>query len=249
MRPRKHLVIPDCQVRPDVDYSHLSWVGNYIAAKRPDVVVNIGDFADMPSLSSYAVGKAEAEGKRYRADVEATRDAMRLLMDPIRHERRRTHGSWLPELHLTLGNHEDRITREVSANAKLIGSISVDDLQYREQGWKVHPFLEVAEIDRIQYSHYFVSGAMGRPVSSAAALLRQRQASAVMGHVQRIDLAVHPNTQYVALFAGICYTHAEPYLTPQGQNTKRGIWVLNEVREGTFDPMFVSLEFLKRRYS
>ncbi len=249
MRPRKHLVIPDCQVRPDIDYSHLSWVGNYIAAKRPDVVVNIGDFADMPSLSSYAVGKAEAEGKRYRADINSALDGMRILLEPVRQERCKSHGKWKPELHLTLGNHEDRITREAKANAKFIGTLSVDDLCYSEQGWQVHPFLEVATIDAIQYSHYFVSGAMGRPVSSAAALLRQRQASAVMGHVQRIDLAVHPTTQYVALFAGICYTHAEPYLTPQGQNTKRGIWVLNEVHDGTFDPMFVSLDFLKRSYS
>ncbi len=249
MRPRKHLVIPDCQVRPDVDYSHLTWVGNYIAAKRPDVVVNIGDFADMPSLSSYAVGKAEAEGKRYSADVAATRNAMDLLMDPVLEAKRSSHGKWKPELHLTLGNHEDRITREAKANAKFIGTLSVDDLHYRESGWQVHPFLEVATIDLIQYSHYFVSGVMGRPVSSASALLRQRHASAVMGHVQRIDMAIHPTTQCVALFSGICYQHDEPYLTPQGQNTKRGIWMLNEVKNGTFDPMFISLDFLRRNYS
>jgi hypothetical protein len=59
-------VIPDCQVRPDVDYSHLSWVGNYLAEKRPDVIVQIGDFADMPSLSSYEKkGSAYFEGKSW----------------------------------------------------------------------------------------------------------------------------------------------------------------------------------------
>ena len=249
MKPKKHIVIPDCQVRPDVDYSHLEWIGNYIAVKHPDVVVNIGDFADMPSLSGYDVGKASAEGKRYKADVEATRDGMELLLAPVRKERTRTHRKWKPELHLTLGNHEERINREATANPRFMGTLRVDDLQYPNVGWNVHPFLAVAELDRIQYSHYFVSGVMGRPVNSAAALLRQRQCSAVMGHIQRIDLAVHPATQYVALFSGICYQHDEPYLTPQGQNTKRGIWVLNEVRDGTFDPMFVSLEYLKRRYS
>lgn len=249
MSPRKHVVIPDCQVRPDVDLSHLTWIGRYIAAKHPDVVVNLGDFADMPSLSSYDVGKASAEGKRYAKDVAAAKEGMELLMAPIRAERTRTHRKWKPELVLTLGNHEDRIDREAHANPKLKGTISVQDLGYKEQGWEVCPFLSVRVLDRIEYSHYFVSGAMGRPVSSASALLRQRQCSAVMGHVQRVDMAVHPNTQYVALFAGIAYTHDEPYLTPQGQNTKRGIWVLNEIRNGTFDPMFVSLEFLKRRYS
>lgn len=249
MQPRKHIVIPDCQVRPDVDLSHLTWIGNYIAAKHPDVVVNLGDFADMPSLSSYDVGKASAEGKRYAKDVAAAKEGMELLMAPIRAERTRTHRKWKPELVLTLGNHEDRITREANANAKFQGTLRMQDLGYESAGWKVVPFLQVMELDRIQYAHFFVSGVMGRPVNSAAQLLRQRQSSAVMGHVQRIDMAVHPNTQYVGLFAGIAYTHDEPYLTPQGQNTKRGIWVLNEIRNGTFDPMFVSLEFLKRRYS
>ncbi len=241
---RTHIVIPDCQVRPGVNTNHLTWVGNYIAAKRPDVLVCLGDFADMISLNSYALGKADAEGTRYESDISSSKAAMRKLLAPIR----RVPG-YHPEMHLTLGNHEDRITREAATNARLIGTIGVEDLGYREAGWTVHPFLSVAEIDRVQYSHYFVSGAMGRPVSSAAALLRVRQSSAIMGHVQRVDLAVHPYTQSIAMFAGICYTHDEAYLTPQGNNTKRGIWVLNEVGEGTFDPMFVSLKFLKRNYS
>ena len=54
---RVHAVIPDCQVKPGQDYSFLRWVGNYLAEKKPDVIVQIGDFADMPSLSSYDVGK------------------------------------------------------------------------------------------------------------------------------------------------------------------------------------------------
>ena len=51
-----HLVIPDVQVKPGHDYSFLKAIGNYIVKKRPDVIINIGDFADMPSLSSYDNG-------------------------------------------------------------------------------------------------------------------------------------------------------------------------------------------------
>ena len=40
-----HAIIPDVQARAGVDLSHLAWVGNYIAEKRPDVIVQIGDFA------------------------------------------------------------------------------------------------------------------------------------------------------------------------------------------------------------
>ena len=52
-----HAIIPDCQVKDGVDLSYLTWVGKYLAEKKPDVIVNIGDFADMPSLSSYDVGR------------------------------------------------------------------------------------------------------------------------------------------------------------------------------------------------
>lgn len=197
----------------------------------------------MPSLNSYAVGKAESEGTRYKDDIDYTRRAMDLLLAPIRRAR-----GYRPEMHLTLGNHEHRITREAQSNPKLIGTIAVDDLGYAEAGWKVHPFLKIARIDQIEYCHYMISGSMGRPVSSAAAMLRTRQSSAVIGHVQRIDMAIHPWTQHIALFSGICYLHDETYLTPQGNDTKRGIWLLHEVANGTFDPMFISLNFLRRNY-
>ena len=54
---KKHLVIGDTQVKPGISLSYLTWIGKYIVDKQPDVIVMIGDFADMPSLSSYDVGK------------------------------------------------------------------------------------------------------------------------------------------------------------------------------------------------
>jgi len=64
-----HLVLPDMQVKEGVDLSYLDWVGKYIVDKKPDVIINIGDFADMPSLSMYDVGKKSFEGRRYKKDI------------------------------------------------------------------------------------------------------------------------------------------------------------------------------------
>lgn len=238
------MVIPDCQVKPGVPLDHLSWIGNYIAEKKPDIIVNIGDFADLPSLSSYAVGKAEAEGTRYVADIQAVHEGMELLTKPFRKIK-----GYHPDLHLTLGNHEARIQSEVRANPRLIGVISIKDLKYEEYGWKVHPFLKVIKLEGWEFSHYFTSGVMGRPVSSAAVLLRERQCSAVMGHVQTTDIAIHRKTGKIGIFCGICYLHNETYLTLQGNDTRRQILMINEVHDGVGDPMLVSLRFLKARYS
>src|SRR3972149_11701156 len=80
----KHLVIPDCQVKPGVPLDHLEWLGKYIVAKKPDVIINIGDFADMESLSSYDVGKKAFEGRRYKNDIDIARIGMEKLLGPIK---------------------------------------------------------------------------------------------------------------------------------------------------------------------
>jgi hypothetical protein len=38
-----HLMIPDTQCKPDIDMSYLDWLGQYIADKKPEVIVHIGD--------------------------------------------------------------------------------------------------------------------------------------------------------------------------------------------------------------
>ena len=77
------LVIPDTQVKEGVSLDHLRWLGNYIVSKRPDIIVHIGDHADMPSLSSYDVGKKSFEGRRYTNDIEASKEGMRALLRPL----------------------------------------------------------------------------------------------------------------------------------------------------------------------
>jgi hypothetical protein len=71
---RTHLIIPDTQAKLGVPTDHLRWIGEYIVERKPDVVIHLGDHADMPSLSSYDVGKRDFEGRRYADDIEASAD-------------------------------------------------------------------------------------------------------------------------------------------------------------------------------
>ena len=245
---RMHLVIPDCQVKPKVRTDHLEWIGNYIVEKKPDVVICIGDFADMPSLSSYDKGKLSAEGRRYNEDVDAARKGMERLWRPLDDYNRTAKEKYVPRKVFTSGNHEERCDRYAELNPEMDGKVGANDLAFADWGWEVYPFLKVVNVDGIEYSHYFTSGVHGRPVSSAAALLRERQCSATMGHVQYTDMAVHKKTQNIALFSGICYLHNEKYLSPQDNMTRRQIIVKHEVQNGKYDPMLVSLRFLEKAY-
>jgi hypothetical protein len=245
-----HMVIPDIQAKPDVKHDHMQWVANYAIEKRPDVIIQIGDWADMPSLSLYDKGKRCYEGRRYTKDIEAANYSLELFERALEDHNRANHNDpYNPRKVITLGNHEHRITRACELDSALDGKLSLNDLDFERRGWERHDFLEVVKIDGVEYSHYFTSGNMGRPVTSAAALLRERQCSAVMGHVQHTDMAFHKKTQNIAMFAGICYLHDETYLGPQGNQTRRQIVMLHEVEDGKFDPMFVSLRFLEKRYS
>lgn len=243
-KPQKHCVIPDVQAKPGVPLDHLKWAGQYIAEKKPDTIICIGDFADMPSLSSYDKGKVSAENKRYQYDLEAAHKAMELLMTPIVNE-----PDYKPRLVLTLGNHEERIVRYGNENPHLHGFVTVQDLGYEAWGWEVHPFLEVVEIDGIEYAHYITTGVMGRAANSAAAMLRERQKSCTMGHSQYYDMAIHKKTQNRALMCGTFYQHDEDYLGPQGNSYRRHLVFKHEVTDGRYDLMEVSIDFLKRRYS
>ena len=101
--PRTHLIIPDTQAKPGVPMDHLGWIGEYIVERKPDVIVHLGDHADMPSLSSYDVGKRVFEGRRYVADIEAANAAFDVLNAALNthnaHQRSVKHVQYLPERH------------------------------------------------------------------------------------------------------------------------------------------------------
>lgn len=250
-----HLILPDMQVKEGVDLSYLDWVGKYIVDKKPDVIINIGDFADMPSLSMYDVGKKSFEGRRYKKDIEITKQAMERLLAPLHafnaKARKNKEKQYRPQMILTLGNHEERIIRAVESDPKLEGTMSINDLGYAEMGWTVIDYLTPVVIDGVVYCHYFTSGVMGKPVSSPQALLAKRHMSAVMGHVQNRGIAYAnkaDGSQITGLFVGCCYLHDEDYLGSQGNKYWRGIWMLHEVNNGSFDECPISLNFLRKKY-
>lgn len=244
------LYIPDIQAKPGVPDDHLEWIANYALEKRPDRIVQIGDWADMPSLSSYDKGKRCYEGRRYTKDIDAANRSLDRFEAVIEaHNRTHPEDRYEPAKDLTFGNHEWRIIRATDIQPELHEKLTLDDLDFERRGWRCHNFLEVVEIEGIEFSHYFTSGVKGNPVSSAAALLKERQKPSIMGHNQICDIAIHKKTQNMAIISGCCYLHDEDYLGPQGNNTRRQVIMLHEVENGHFDPMFVSLRFLRKRYS
>lgn len=250
----KHLrimVLPDVQAKPGLDFSYLKRYGAYMLEKRPDVVVCIGDWADMPSLSSYDKGKKSFEGRRYKRDIEAAQFAMQAFLGPMEDYNKTVKKPYKPRMVMTLGNHEDRINRAVNDDPKLDGVMSIKDLAYEEYGWEVHDFRKVVVIEGVAFSHYFGTGVMGRPASSAAAQLRKTNMSCFAGHKQGKEIAYGYRADGCTITSIICgsaYEHEEDYLGPQGNKHWRGCFMLHEVKDGSFDEMPVSLGYINSKY-
>lgn len=254
---KRIMVIPDTQVRSGVDYSFLEFIGKYAVDMKPDIIVHLGDFADMPSLSSHdRPGSKSMEGLRYKADIKAAKDAMNILMEPIKDEQARLKANhkprWNPELIMLYGNHENRINRAIHNDPKLDGLISLEDLEYEKFGWQTIPFLEPIVVEGIAFSHYFVSGVMGNPCTTARVLLTKHHQSCIAGHQQGRDIAYGKRadgTEMTAIICGSCYEHDEAYLNHQTNNHWRGLYILHDVKNGSFDEMPVSLKYLRKRYA
>lgn len=256
---RIHVVIGDTQTKAGVWSNHLSWIGHYLVdqfAGQDVSVIHVGDHADMPSLSSYDRGKKEMEGRRYKADIAAANEGFDLLCAPLaaynRSRATKRKRQWWPDRHVLLGNHENRISRAVEEDAQLEGVISLDDLNFKSHGWTVHPFLEPLVLDGVHYCHYWYHPSTGRPYGGENLYTRLKQIghSFTMGHQQGLSCAIRPvgKTRHHGLVIGSTYLHEEKYLGPQGTAYWRGIVVCHQVENGAYDPMFVSLDYLCRRY-
>lgn len=248
---KRILVLPDVQAKPGIDFSYLERIGQYALDKRPDVIVQIGDFADMPSLSSYDKGKKSFEGRRYKRDVEAAQFAMQAFLGPMERYNKTAKRPYKPRMVMTLGNHEERILRAINDDPKLDGVLSIKDLAYEEYGWEVHDFLKVVIIEGVAFSHYFTTGVMGRPAGTAQAQLRKTNMSCFSGHQQGKQIAYGHRADgktITSIICGSCYEHEEAYLGQQGNQHFRGFWMLHDVQDGSFDEMPVSISFINQRY-
>lgn len=250
------LIIPDTQVKPGVNLDHLTHAGQYIVDKRPDVIVHLGDHFDMESLSSYDKGKLSAEGRRYKEDLEAGHRGMNALLLPLvelqLQQAKNRKKVYTPRMVFCTGNHENRADRVTSNNPEFNGFIGSELLGLEHYGWEVHPFLQPVEIEGIFFVHYLANPMSGKPYAGTAMnQLKTVGRSFVVGHKQVLDVAIRPTIDgkhQIGIVAGAFYSHHEDYKGPTGNNHWRGIIMLNEVQDGYGDPMFVSLNYLKRRY-
>jgi hypothetical protein len=254
---KTHLILPDSHSHPDFKNDRYDWVGKLILDLKPDVFVNIGDTADMASLSAYDKGKASFHGKNYGKDIEAHLDAQERLFGPIVKAKKKRPYSVILE-----GNHEHRLKKVLEYEPHLEGvryGISFRDFDFDHYYSDVVEYSGgspgVIDIDGISYAHYFVSGISGRALQSTHhgyALTQKRFSSSTCGHSHLFDYYVNRDSSGNVRHGLVCGVYQD-YVAPwagvaQCNHWTSGVVIKRGVEGGKYDMQHISLEQLRREY-
>lgn len=248
-----HLVIPDQHAHYQHSNERAGWLSALIHDLKPDVVINLGDGADMPSLSGYDKGRKSFQGRTYRADIASHLDFQDRLWSPLRRYKKR-----LPRSVYLIGNHEHRISRAIDVQPELEGAISLDDLEldtwYDETVHYEGGTPGTIDIDGIHYAHYFVSGVMGRAISGehqATSLLTKRFVSSTCGHSHLADFSVRTNgsgRKIMGAVAGVYQDYDCDWAGVTQDLWWKGVLFKRNVENGVYDPEFISMNTIKKVY-
>lgn len=228
----------------------LEAIGQLIVDWRPDVIVHIGDHFDMQSLSLYDFPKNNRmvfDGNEVLADVNDGILGLHDLINPLwelqEQQAYNKKKVYRPEMHFTMGNHEQRVDRF----NELKGLVNIP-FEVAQFGFEVHPFLKPVEIEGVHFVHYAYNAMSGKPIGGTAEYrLNKLKLSFVQGHEQSFKYAqeyLNDGRKISALVGGSCYLHDEVYKGYQGNNHFRGCFKLHNVHDGMYDLEQVSVERL-----
>lgn len=249
----KVLCIFDTQIRPDnleLNRPLLKAIGKLIVKERPTHIVHIGDHFDMKSLSTYDFAKNNRvvfDGNEVYEDVKAGRIGLDYLVEELEllqgQQRLNKKKVYQPEMHFTMGNHEQRVDRF----NELKGLVDLKE-DIEQFGFEVHPFLKPVKIGGVAFVHYAYNPLSGRPLGGTAEYrLNKLKLSFVQGHEQVFKYAqeyLNDGRKISALVCGSCYLHEEDYKGFQGNNHFRGVAMLHDVKDGMYDLEQISVERL-----
>ena len=120
----KYIVFSDAHVEPGDNLYRFDWLGSVIVHTQPQVIVQLGDFASMLSLSHWDQNKKLImEGRRFYDDVSIAKTAVRRMFAPLQKlqdkQRQQKHKVYKPSIIWCDGNHEEWITRYNEHNPEM----------------------------------------------------------------------------------------------------------------------------------
>ena len=246
------VVLPDQHAEPAHNNDRADWMGALIADVKPDIVVNIGDAADIASLSTHS----DVNFGNYEQDISVHLNFQERLWAPMRKAKRKQ-----PRRVFCEGNHEYRITRAIQARPELSGDVyglSFKDLDLSRYYHNIVRYENdtpgIINIEGVDFAHYFISGVMGRPtggVNHARSNLMKNLNSCVQGHSHLFDYSEITNASGKTLQGVVCGVGSEQAPEWAGNRAKLwrpGVLILRGVEDGNFGMQWINMKELMNEY-
>jgi len=244
-----HLILPDPHAHPEFHNNRADLVGKLILDLRPDVVINMGDMWDMPSMASYDKGGKSFWGRTYKADINAGLDFDDRMWSPMKKK---------PNSFFIEGNHEHRLKRALNLQPELEGTVSFEDFDLSRNYNEVIEYKGgtpgVVNIDGINYAHYFITGVMGRAMGGlhpAFSLISKQHESCTQGHTHTTDFSISTSPsgrKIMGLVAGVFQDYESPWAGEVNHLWWKGLIIKRNVENGSYDPEWVSMGRLYKIY-
>jgi len=242
---------------PQTNNERFSWLGSLLYELKPDMVVDLGDGADMRSLNSYDTRYPQAiVNQNYEADIESYNDSQERLRWKFRHHRKKR-PFWVG----FEGNHENRIKKAIANDPRLEGSkygVSFSHLQTDHWFDDYHEYENsgpaLASYDGVLYSHFISGGNYGTAISGihhAHSLLSKVGCSVSVGHSHKYSYYYQGSTFPNPIIGHVvgCFKGKEETWAGQANNEWRhGVVVKRNLENGVYDHEWVSMRALKDMY-
>jgi len=258
MKNNEIMVIPDAHDTYGIPKERFSWAMQLAVIRQPGIIVNLGDWSDLPSLCEYDKGTVRAEGKRLALDLESTQSSLKAFFKPLENynksQKKKHKKGYNPKIVFLIGNHEERLNRLAHADPKLHGQVGTGLLDYAKWGIEVVPFLKPYMVEGICFKHYFTSGVMGKAIGGenhAQQLVKKNYMSCVCGHSHTRGFweTVNANGERVCGLVCGCYFEHDHEFTTENSRYWRGLVYLRDVSNGSFQPEFVGLDTLREMFT
>lgn len=245
------LVMGDAHDDPSIkDKTRFELAGKYCREKKHDLFISIGDFLNLNSCCFHIPNEnysGRAKGT-FLADIASGREAFDAVNSGL--------GSWKPERHKVMGNHENRFRRVEETSPESYGMyISLYEEMMKHAGFTYSPYGAFTFYGGVGFTHVPLT-IMGKPFGGKnpeTQIGNDSMFDIISGHTHtpKKHVARKINQNHVTIVNAGCflpYGHYEDFAlhTPGGWD-----WGLTEViiQNGKIrDYNWVSLKTLEERY-
>lgn len=251
----KDILVWSCaHADPSVSNERFNWLGSFIYDIKPDIVVDLGDGADMRSLNTFDTRyPALASMQNYEKDIECYNDSQERLRHLFKKNKRRK-PMWVGHE----GNHEYRIKKAIKEDPRLEGEaygLSHQHLQTSTWFDEYHEYQNggpsISNYNGVDFSHFFSSGNFGTATSGvhhAYTVINNRHNSSVCGHSHKRDLYFKDAPGSIGMVVGCYKGHEEGWAGQANNEWWNGVVLMRDTDNGRFEPQFFSLDMLRKEY-